>query len=227
MRPLFVAVAVILLVTGSAAAPLPARASCAGTATLSQIAKESGAAVFSGRATREVPEARHDVEFAVDRWFHGAHAARTVHLLGWSAGLVEPQAGVIQATLARTTAGDAISLVRDEPVLMIAEWVAESGAFAVRFCSGAGVPLDSPEGREALRAAVAVFGAGRAALALPSTDTLDPDATATAAATTQVRDWWLLVFAITLAAALVSVTRRAAGGRSRDPGQSTARSLHG
>ena len=73
---------------------------------------------------------------------------------------------------------------------MIAEWVAESGAFAVRFCSGAGVPLDSPEGREALRAAVAVFGAGRAALALPSTDTLDPDATATAAATTPVRDWW-------------------------------------
>ena len=226
MRPLIVAVAVILLVAGSAAAPLPGKASCAGTATLAQIAKQPGAAVFSGRATREVPES-YDVEFAVDRWFHGAHAARVVHLLGWSAGLVEPQAGVIQATLARTTAGDAVTLVRDEPVLMIAEWVEESGAFAVRFCSGAGVPLDSAEGRQALRAAVAFFGAGRAAHALPSTDTLDHDATATAAATTPVRDWRPLVFAFAFAAALVSVVRRAAGGRSTDPARTTARSLRG
>jgi hypothetical protein len=216
MRPLVVAVAVILLAAGSAAAPLPGKASCAGTATLAQVAKEPGAAVFSGRATREVPES-YDVEFAVDRWFHGAHAARVVHLLGWSAGLVEPQAGVIQATLARTTAGDAIMLVRDEPVLMIAEWVEESGAFAVRFCSGAGVPLDSPEGRQALQAAVALFGAGRAAPALPSTDTLDPDATGTVAATPPVRDWWPPVLAFALAVALVELMRRAAARRSSDP----------
>lgn len=210
------AVAVILLAAGSAAAPLPARASCARTATLAQIAKAPGAAVFSGRATCEVPESD-DVGFAVDRWFHGAHAARVVHLLGWSAGLVEPQAGAFHATLARTTAGDAIRLVRDEPVFMIAEWVEESGAFAVRFCSGAGVPLDSPEGRQALRTAVAFFGAGRAALALLPTDTLDPDATGTPAATTPVRDWWPLAFAFTLATALVRLARRAAGRRTSDP----------
>jgi len=156
-----------------------------------------------------------DVVFAVDRWFHGPHAARVVHLLAPHAYVVEPPtAGVIQATLAMTTSGDAVQLVRDQPVLMVAAWDPASGAFGAQACGLAGVPLDSAEGRTALAAAVAFFGPGRPAVKLPSTDTLDPGTTTTAAAPGGASEWRPLILVFALGAGLVLFRRRIAGRRS-------------
>jgi hypothetical protein len=153
-----------------------------------------------------------DVVFAVDRWFHGPHAARAVHLLAPYAYVVEPPtAGVIPATLARTTSGEAISLVRDQPVLLVATWDSESEAFVPTACSIAGVSLDSPEGREALAAAVALFGPGRPAVELPSTDALDPGRSGTATAPGGVSDWRPVVLVFALGAGFVLARRRIAG----------------
>jgi hypothetical protein len=118
---------------------------------------------------------------------------------------------VIRATLAKTVSGDAIQLVRDQPVLMVAAWDAARGAFGAQACSIAGVSLDSPEGREALRAAVALFGPGRPAVDLPSTDTLDPDRSGTAAAAGGASDWRPIVLVFALGAGFVLARRRIAG----------------
>ena len=122
-----------------------------------------------------------------------------------------PTAGVIQATLAKTVSGDAIHLVRDQPVLMVAAWDPASGAFGAQACGLAGVPLDSAEGRAALAAAVALFGAGRPAVELPSTDTLDPGRSGTAAAPGGASDWRPIVLVVALGAGFVLARRRIAG----------------
>ena len=210
MRRLTIAVAIAVLTAGWAATPTPARASCAGSVTFEEIASEPGSAVFTGRATGELPGSYHIV-FAVDRWFHGRHASGVVRLLDSTAYLVEPDAGAVQAALARVTAGDAVSLVRDEPVLMVATWTAATGVFAVRFCTVAGVPLDSPEGREAVRAAVALVGPDRAAAELPSTDTAGAGARDAETILVTVRDWWSSLVALALAAAFVLLARRTKG----------------
>lgn len=200
-------------------APKPALAACADTMSFEQIAREPGSAVFTGRATGVVGE-NEDVVFTVDRWFEGPEAARVVLLLGWSAVLLEsPATGVVPAALAKTVSGDAISLVRDEPVLMIATWTEESGGFGVMPCTVAGMPLDSPEGRDALQAAEAIFGPGRSATTLPATDTVAPDAADGPTAWSRLRDWWPLVLAFAMAAVIVLTRRRIGGhpGSSRRP----------
>ncbi len=165
----------------------------------------------AGRATGEMPESG-DVVFAVDRWFHGPHAARVVRLLDSSAYVVEPPtAGVIQATLAKTVSGDAIQLVRDQPVLMVAAWDPASGMFGAQACGLAGVPLDSAEGPSTISAAVAFFGPGRPAVKLPSTDTLDPGRTRTSAAPGGASDWRPIVLLFALGAGFLLARRRIAG----------------
>jgi hypothetical protein len=211
MRRLTVSLAILVSAAGWAGAPSSAQASCASTATLEQSAQNTSVAIFTGRATREMPESG-DVVFAVDRWFHGPHAARVVRLLDSSAYVVEPPtAGVIRATLAKTVSGDAILLVRDQPVLMVAAWDPASGAFGAQACGLAGVPLDSAEGRTALAAAVALFGPGRPAVNLPATDALDPGPIDTPVAPVGVHDFWPLVVASALAAGFVLARRRIAG----------------
>ena len=146
MRRLFASLAVLLLAALWAGSPAPGKAACASTATLEQSAQEPGVAIFTGRATGVTPGSG-DVVFAVDRWFDGPHAARVASLLAPYAYIVEPPtAGVIRATLANVTSGEAISLVRDQQVLMVAVWVPGSEAWATQACSIAGVPLDSAEG---------------------------------------------------------------------------------
>jgi hypothetical protein len=209
MRRAAVSLAILLVAAAWAGSPTPGMASCAGAATLEQSAQEAGVAVFTGHATRERPESG-DVVFVVDRWFEGPHAGRVVHLLDSSASMVEPPTvGLIPATLAKTTSGEAISLVRDEPVLLVATWDSESETFVPTACSIAGVALDSPEGRTALAAAVALFGPGRPAVELPSTDALDPGATTTAATAGGASDWRAIVL-LALGAGLVLVRRRIA-----------------
>lgn len=194
-------------------APKPALAACADTMSFEQIAREPGSAVFTGRATG-VAGPNDDVLFAVDRWLQGPEAARVVVLLGWSAVLLEPPtSGVVPVALAKTVSGDAISLVRDEPVLMIATWTEESRGFGVMPCTVAGVALDSPEGREALRTAEAVFGPGQAASDLPATDTPAPTMGEGPRAWIGLRDWWPLIFALAMAAVIVLIGHRT-GGRA-------------
>lgn len=211
MRRAAISLAILLFAAAWAGSPTPGKASCASTATLEQSAQDPGVAIFTGRATGETPESG-DVEFAVDRWFHGPHPARVVRLLAPYANVVEaPTAGVIRATLASVTSGDAISLVRDQPVLMVAAWFPESGGFATQACSIAGVPLDSAEGRAALAAAVALFGSGLPAAELPSTDALDPGMTGTAAAAGGAGDSRPIVLGFALVAGFVLARRRVAG----------------
>lgn len=211
MRRVAVSLAILLAAAAWAGSPTPGVASCAGAATLEQSAQEAGVAVFTGHATRELPESG-DVVFVVDLWFEGPHAGRVVRLLDSSASMVEPPtAGLITATLARTTSGEAISLVRDEPVLLVATWDSESGAFVPTACSIAGVSLDSPEGREALGAAVALFGPGRPAVELPSTDALGPGRSGAAVAPGGASDWRPIVLVFALGAGFVLARRRIAG----------------
>lgn len=211
MRRLSVSLAIFVVAVGWVGAPAPGKASCAATATLEQSAQEPGVAVFTGHATGELPESG-DVVFAVDLWFEGPHAARVVRLGGSSAYVAEPPtAGLIQAAMARTTSGDAIPLVRGEPVLLVATWDPKSETFGPNACSIGGVPLDSPEGREALAAAVAIFGPGRSAADLPATDTLDPGLIPAPAAPVGVQDLLPLILAFALAAGLGLARRRTAG----------------
>jgi hypothetical protein len=210
MRRLIASLTIFVVVAVWAGAPPAGKASCASTATLEQSAQVPGTAIFTGRATGEMPESG-DVVFAVDLWFHGPHAARVVRLLAPYAYVVEPPtAGVIRATLAKTVSGDAISLVRDQPVLMIAAWDPESGGFGTQACGLAGVPLDSAEGRAALVAAVALFGPGLPAAEPAATDAVDPGAAETAATPAGTNDWWPLVLAFVLAASVVLLRRRIA-----------------
>jgi hypothetical protein len=211
MRRAAASLVILLVAAALAASPTPGKASCGSTATLEQSAHEPGVAIFTGWATGEMPESG-DVVFAADRWFHGPHAARVVRLLDSSTYVVEPPpAGVIRATLAKTISGEAIQLVRHQPVLMIAAWDAARGAFGAQACGLAGVSLDSPEGRTALAAAVALFGPGRPSVELPSTDTLDPDESGTAAAPSGTSDWRPIVLVFALGAGLVLARRRIAG----------------
>jgi hypothetical protein len=113
--------------------------------------------------------------------------------------------------LAKTVSGDAIQLVRDQPVLMVAAWDTASGAFGAQACGLAGVPLDSAEGRTALAAAVALFGPGRPAVNPPSTDALDPGRSGTAAAAGGGSDWQPMVLVLALGAGFVLARRRIAG----------------
>jgi hypothetical protein len=199
---------VLIVFAGWVALPPPGTASCADTETLEQVATEPDVAVFTGRGTGVVG-ANEDVVFTVDRWFQGPGAARVVLLLGWSATLVDPStAGLVTAVQAKTVSGDAISLVRDEPVLMLATWVEDQDGFGVYPCSVAGLPLDSPEGRDALRTAEAVFGPGRSAAALPATDTLPADVDGAAPPWLGISDWWVLVLAFALATMFVLGRRR-------------------
>jgi hypothetical protein len=178
-------------------------------------------AIFTGWATGAVAESG-DVEFTVDRWFHGQHAARVLHLRASSAYVVEPPtAGVIRATLAQTVSGDAIQLVRGQPVLMVGAWDPASGTFGAQACGLAGVPLDSAEGRTAVAAAVALFGPGRSAARLPSTDALEPGpggTTAAAAGAGDAGDWRPLILVVALAAGLALSRRRIADRRARSDG---------
>jgi hypothetical protein len=70
------------------------------------------------------------------------------------------------------------------------------------------LPLDSPEGRDALRTAEAVFGPGRSAAALPATDTLPADVDGAATPWLGISDWWVLVLAFALATMFVLGRRR-------------------
>ena len=150
--------------------PGPGKAACAGTATLPESAQLPGAAIFTGRATAEAPDGG-DVTFVVDRWFTGPHAARTVRLHGSSVWLEEPPvAGLVRARLAMTTSGEAIPLIRDQPVLLVAVWASELGMFVPQACSLGAVPLETSDGRRALATAVRLFGPGVAAAELPATD---------------------------------------------------------
>ena len=211
MRRVAVSLAILLLAAAWAGSPAPAKAACASTATLEQSAQEPGVAIFTGRATGQMPDSG-DVVFAVDRWFDGPHAARVVSLLAAYAYIVEPPtAGVMRATLANVTSGEAISLIRDQPVLMVAAWVPESGAWGTQACSLAGVPLDSAEGRAAVAAAVALFGPGLPAAELLSTDTIDPGSSGTSAAPAGGSDWWPLLLVCALVAGFVLARRQIAG----------------
>ena len=211
VRRLTLSLVIFVLAAAWAGSPTAAKASCASIATLEQSAQDPSVAIFAGRATGEMPESG-DVVFAVDRWFHGPRAARVVRLLDSSAYVVEPPtAGVIQATLAKTVSGDAIQLVRDQQVLMVAAWDPASGGFGAQVCGLAGVPLDSAEGPSALAAAVALFGPGRPAVKLPSTDTLDLDGSSTAAAAGSASDWRPIVLLFALGAGLLLARRRIAG----------------
>jgi hypothetical protein len=212
---LIVAVALFILAVPWAGAPPAAMAACANTATFAESAQRHGAAVFTGRAIRERPESG-DIVFAVDRWFKGPHAARVVLLPGYSAFIAEPpEAGVIQATLAMVVSGDAISLVLDQPVLLVATSVSGSGAFAPATCSIGAVPLDSDEGRDVLAAAVALFGPGRPASDLPATDALDTGATDSVAGPAGAGDWRPMILAAVFAAGLILVGRRIPGRQRR------------
>lgn len=108
--------------------------------------------------------------FTVNRWFAGAHPARVIHLDGSAVFLVEPlAAGIIPALLARPVSGDAISLVRGEPVF-VAAFGSERTGYAPAVCCIGSVPLASPEGRDCLEKAVAMFSPGLDASQMPATD---------------------------------------------------------
>ena len=208
MRRIVTAAIVMAIAVGWAGSPAPGTASCARTAALEEVAKESGTAVFTGWAAGRVAGSR-DLVFVVDRWFHGGHAAREVRLLGYSAFLEEEEArGPVAVTLAEVVSGDAISLVQDEPVLIVAEWSRVENAFGARACTVSGVPLDSPEGRAALAEAKAAFGRGRAGSELPDTSTLALGPRGGTGVDAAPAEWWLPALALGLAAALVLVFRR-------------------
>jgi hypothetical protein len=165
-------------------------------------------AVFTGRATGE-DRATGNVEFAVNRWFKGPHAARVVYLAAYSAGTTEPpMGGVVGIARAEVVAGDAITLVIGEPVLMVASWDTEWDALAVNFCTDAGVPLSTAEGKRALRLAIAVFGRGRPVSDLPATDTRAGGAIGHATAPPALLDWSPLLFAFAASASLILLRRR-------------------
>lgn len=205
-------------------APPDGAASCAGQASLEDIAGEPGIAVFTGWAAANVAGSQ-DLVFVVDRWFHGRHAAREVRLLGSTAVLAEPEThGPVGVVLAEATAGDAVSLALDEPVFMVGTWVAAERVFAVRFCTLAGRPLASEEGRAALAEARATFGHGRPAADLPDTSAAPAPLTAELSAADLLPEWSLPVLALALAASVVLVIRGLGTGRPRcrsrrqDPG---------
>jgi hypothetical protein len=203
LRPALAATMLFLVTVGWIALPPPGLGSCARTVSLEEISRKPHVAVFTGEATGKAPRG-YDVVFAVDRWYQGPHASRVVRILGSTAGLSENQdAGVVSSVLAEVVAGDAISLAAGEPVLIVATWDEDSGTFAVYFCSLAGVRLDSPEGRAALRAAEAAFGPGRRAADLPATDTMHEQPVSGAGPTSFVRDWWPLIAALAAAATMV------------------------
>ena len=211
MRRAAVSLAILLFAAAWAGSPVPGKAACASTSTLEQSAQLPGAAIFTGRATGAMPESG-DVVFAVDRWFHGPHAARVVRLLAPYAYVVEPPtAGVIRATLAKVISGEAISLVRDQPVLMVATWVPESGEFGTQPCSIAGLPLDSAEGRAAIAEAVALFGPDMPAAGISSTDALDAGTPDPAAGSGTTNSWPTLILGVALMGGLVLARRRMAG----------------
>jgi hypothetical protein len=201
----------LVLAVTSGGAPAPGRASCASTAPLTEVAKEPGTAVFTGWASARVAGSQ-DLVFTVDRWFHGRHAAREVRLLG-SGALLEDAATrwPVETALAEVVAGDAISLRLDEPVLMVGEWVAAERAFGVRFCTLAGLPLASPEGKAALAEARAAFGRGRASSALPDTATNPTPRRDAPSASTVLPEWSLPVLALMLAASIMLIVRRLGG----------------
>ncbi len=99
----------------------------------------------------------------------------------------------------------------DEPVFMVAEWMAAERVFAVRFCTLAGLPLASEEGQRALAEARATFGRGRPAADLPDTGAMPAPSTLETAAPALLPEWWLPVLALAFAASIVLVIRRAGG----------------
>lgn len=208
MRRFVGILAISVLVVAWAGSPPSGKAACAGTATFAESARMPRAAVFTGRATAEAPDGG-DVTFVVERWFTGPHAARVVRLAGSSVWLEEPPAaGVIRATLAMTVSGEAIALVRDQPVLLIAMWAPDSGVFVPQACSLGAVPLDSTEGRKALSEAVELFGEGVRAAELPVTDALTGALGHMVAAPMDMAGWRLPVLFAALLAGLALGWRR-------------------
>jgi hypothetical protein len=204
------------LATEWAGAPSASEASCAGLASLEDVAEEPGSAVFTGWAAGRVVGSQ-DLVFVVDRWYHGRHAAREIRLLGSTAFLAEPEArGPVGVALAEATAGDAVPLDLDEPVFMVAEWLAAERVFAVRFCTLAGLPLASEEGQSAIAEARATFGRGRPAADLPDTGAM-PSSTLETAAPALLPEWWLPVLALAFAASIVLVNRQVGRSRRRFP----------
>ena len=212
VRRLTLSLVIFVLAAAWAGSPTAAKASCASIATLEQSAQDPGVAIFAGRATGEMPESG-DVVFAVDRWFHGPHAAREVRLLALvrlRRRTADRRGDPGHAGTGRPRARPSHSSETSRSCMVAARDPA-SGAFGPQACGLAGVPLDSPEGREALGAAVALFGPGRPAVELPSTDALDPGTTTTAAAPGGASDWRPVVLVFALGAGLVLARRRIAG----------------
>lgn len=213
MRRLVGFLTVSVLVVAWAGSPPVGRAACAGTATLPESARMPRAAIFTGRATAEAPDGG-DVTFVVDRWFTGPHAARVVLLQGSSVWLEEPPAaGVIRARLAMTVSGEAIPLVRDQPVLLVAMWAPNPGIFVPQACSLGAVPLDSADGRAALAAAVDLFGAGVRAADLPATDTQAVTETRPGTTPSSPVDWQVSVLLVALLGGLALGWRRRLAAR--------------
>jgi hypothetical protein len=156
------------LMASAVVAPAAVTASCGEVLDFAETAREPGISMFTGRAVREVSGYR--VEFAVDRWYTGAHPARVIDFQESAVFLVEPPAaGVIPAVVARTVSGDVIGLVRGEPVFVAAFGSGKTG-YVPAVCGIGAVPLASPEGRDYLAKAVAKFGAGLQASQMPATD---------------------------------------------------------
>jgi hypothetical protein len=154
------------LVASAVVAPDAATASCGRVLGFEETARLPGISIFTGRAVGEVSGDR--VEFVVDRWYTGAHAAGVIHFNASAVFLVEPPAaGVIPAVVAQTVSGDAIGMVRGEP-LFVAATGSEQTGYAPVVCGIGAVALASTEGRDYLAKAVAKFGAGRPASATVS-----------------------------------------------------------
>jgi hypothetical protein len=173
LRVLVIATALAALWAAAPPMPEPAVADCGRTVTFEQTAREPRASMFTGHAVRELDNGW-SVLFEVDRWYKGAHPARFITFDGTLVVLREPPAaGIIAAITARTTAGDAIGLVRGQDVFMVAYGPGEDGRYTPDFCGIGAVALGSAEGRAYLRRAIAIFGAGRPASELPATDAAD------------------------------------------------------
>lgn len=199
------------LVASAVTVPAPAAASCGTVLGFDETAREPGVSMFTGRAVREASGYR--VELAVDRWFTGARPARVIHFQQSAVYLVEaPAAGVIPAALARTISGDAVGMVRGEPVF-VAAFGSEKEGYAPAVCGIGAVPLASPEGREYLQNAIAMFGPGLPAAQMPATDVV---ANAVGPAPAPGAPWLpVAAFGGGLAGALLVSSRRRTTARGR------------
>lgn len=191
----------------------PAVASCATVDTFEETARRSDATLFVGRGLREVDNGW-GVEVAVDRWFTGPRPARVLEFDGTVLLLTEPPAaGVVAAITAMTVAGDAIGVVRGEPVFFAAAGPTADGRYVPAICGIGAVPLASPEGQEYLRKAVALFGPGLRASDIPDTATALTDVPSV-----ERRDLSglpLLAFVVGILFALRRLGRQRGGSRGR------------